>query len=574
MKLTHLEVTNFGSYPKFSINLDSLGLSLLYGKTGSGKSTVMDMSCWVLFGVTAKDGAADDVRAWQTPNEPTTGRQTISSAKGDIVIYRVRGKSNQNDLYFKIDGSDDVKRGKDITETQKLINTYLGFDADTYITSAYFHEFSPTGSFFVDKAKDRRALFEKIASLELPKKLAESASTARKEIKNTLETRSLYHAKQLGSIDSTIKRINDLAGSIENWEKFKLAAIEKSKTDGANFYKEQTARVEALTKAMTDYEIKRNAAIENLIASIEKADIKPDSFFDKELNSLKSHKGHDSKTCKTCGQAVLQTEVIEELENRRRSIERSRTANTLAKSQKENDLRRLEELSGQVNPYIAQIENEQKRTNPYTDQVEREKQRTNPYLNDEKKLKVELAELQDAEYLVRVNIQELKHELASLNTLYDMSSDLRAELLLGAVKGIEKSTNDTLEKYFDSEISVNFELSGDSLDVTLHKSGYECNYKQLSKGQRQLLKLAFVTSVMKASANRVGAHFDTVFFDEALDGLDESLKVKAFNLFQELENDHDTVLLIDHAQAFQNMFTRKFHVTMTGDVSSVEEELE
>jgi DNA repair exonuclease SbcCD ATPase subunit len=569
MKITELEVTNFCSYPKFSINLDNLGLSLLYGKTGSGKSTVMDMSCWVLFGVTAKDGAADDVRSWQTPNAPTVGQIKVELPGEAITITRIRGRSNQNDLYFTENESNEPHRGKDATETQKIINSKLGIDADTYITGAYFHEFSPTASFFVDKAKDRRALFEKIANLELPKKLAETSSAKRKEVKNLVESKELEYHRLLGTLDSVSKRVPFIERNLAHWEDTKLLNINRIQSLADNFEEDQVKKVISIENTI----IAKNNDIDKLIETIENTKIKPDNYFDKQLDSL-THVNHDDKICTACGQTVLQTEKVQELEKKRRDIERARTANVILKTQKENNIRKLQELGNIIKEYESQIEVEKQKINPYVDQIEQEKQRLNPYEADLVKLKKELDDTKAIELQIRNQLQNLKNTLTSLNILYDLTSDLRAELLNNAVVLMEKSTNGILEKYFDSEISVQFSLSGDSLNVAIQKSGYECNFKQLSKGQRQLLKLAFVVSVMKAASNKSGVQFETVFFDEALDGLDETLKIKAFNLFQELEQEHASVLLIDHAQAFQNMFTRKFHVTMAGDISSVEEEIE
>ncbi len=152
-----------------------------------------------------------------------------------------------------------------------------------------------------------------------------------------------------------------------------------------------------------------------------------------------------------------------------------------------------------------------------------------------------------------------------------MCPTLRAELLKMAINAIQEETNNYLERYFDSELRIHFTLDGDSLDVGVQKSGNSCSYKQLSKGQRQLLKLTFALSVMAASANQSGVKFENLFFDEALDGLDEKLKLKAFTLFEALEPSFTSIFLIDHAPAFQNMFTKKFAVGIEGDKSYIKE---
>jgi DNA repair exonuclease SbcCD ATPase subunit len=76
---------------------------------------------------------------------------------------------------------------------------------------------------------------------------------------------------------------------------------------------------------------------------------------------------------------------------------------------------------------------------------------------------------------------------------------------------------------------------------------------------------------MTAAANKVGIHFNLLMLDEALDGLDSDLKVKAFNLLSELEKDHASILVIDHAQELKSLFNRRFDVFLEQDRSFIRE---
>jgi len=157
-----------------------------------------------------------------------------------------------------------------------------------------------------------------------------------------------------------------------------------------------------------------------------------------------------------------------------------------------------------------------------------------------------------------------------LDQLYDLSFKLRGELLRQSIKHVEVNTNRLLETYFDSALRVSFELSKlDDLNVTIAKNGNECSYRQLSKGQRGLLKLCFSISIMEIAANKAGLKFETLFFDEALDGLDTELKLKAYNLFAELEKSHSSVLVIDHNSELQSLFTKQYHVKLVNEESEI-----
>jgi DNA repair exonuclease SbcCD ATPase subunit len=179
------------------------------------------------------------------------------------------------------------------------------------------------------------------------------------------------------------------------------------------------------------------------------------------------------------------------------------------------------------------------------------------------KMKTEEEELTALKYAI-------DHTMISLETLSDLTLKLRAQLLSKATKQIEHRTNNILDKYFDGEFRVEFSLEGDdNLTISITRNGNSCNFTQLSKGQRQLLKLSFAVSVMDIAANEAGIFFHTLFFDEALDGLSPRLKIQSFQLFEELNLTHETLLLIEHSPEFQNLFNTKFNVSIENDKSTI-----
>ena len=158
-----IEVRNFASYSKLVIDFtQESGLTLIEGPTGAGKSTLCDIVPWVLFGRTAKGGTVDEIRTWNN-REPTIGTVVLSLPDGKWEIVRTRGKSN--DLAFRCAGLQDLQRGKDLSDTQRLLNQKLGMDFDLYLAGAYYHEFSPTAQFFTSTAKTRRVTCENLVDL-------------------------------------------------------------------------------------------------------------------------------------------------------------------------------------------------------------------------------------------------------------------------------------------------------------------------------------------------------------------------------------------------------------------------
>lgn len=536
MKLLTANVNNFVSYNNLEFNFNDQGLALIYGATGSGKSTLQDIPAWVIFNITAKNTAVDEVRNWNAINTPTTGTVTIELSGEVITVTRIRGKANQNDLYWE--DSNGIHRGKDIQETQTLLEKRLGVSKDLYVAAAYYNEFSPTASFFTNKAKDRRELFENLADLSFPVLLAEKATAYKKTLNSLFDDVNRQFNKQFGTVEA-MNRNKELVGQYyEKWEKEHADKIHELKQKQANADKEKKSKIAALQSKVQIADDQLNKKIKELQ---DWYDAKA-PYLDKILNS--------GSTCKTCKQPIKKHQ---DLHNNLEEVKFDLMVLKAKENPHLNDLKKAQEW---VNTYDLQLQIEQDRKNPYGPQLD--------------KIIKDLQPAEDLLLQLNQKLEELQHKIDMVKEIYDLSFKLRGELLKRAVKEVEENTNRLLQDHFDGLLRVAFELSkSDDLNVTIQLNGHECAYRQLSKGQRGLLKLCFSVSVMSIAANKAGTKFDTLFFDEALDGLDTELKLKAFNLFAELGKEHGSVFVIDHNSELQTLFDKQFHVKLVSDESEI-----
>ncbi len=578
MKLLRCTAKNFGSYKDIELDFSQLGLALVYGPTGAGKSTLADLACWTLFGVTAKDGNVDDVRSWTTPDEPTTATQEVELSDGTTIrVTRIRGKQGENDLsYTDAANPDKLVRGKDLADTQKLLEAILAVNSDEYITAAYFHEFSETGRFFTSAAKARRTLFERLAVLETPKRLSSGSGLRRKSLKSEIAHLQSTVDRLTGKLDESQKALSDTKTRKESWGGRQARLCNDLASKRENFQRDRSENVKRLDLRSYEFEKTKAKAVQE--QEDEKKELQS-SYQGYEVNwKLKIKEVKDfiaeleKSVCEACGGPNDNEAVAhwrDELDNLRQHSDKGELQRRrILECEKE-----IQRLEATINPVLEKIEAEKAKENKYQEQLEIEQARENPYT-------AQLAQLEADQFQLAselVNAEELlataSYEFDALVQISDLSDDLRGLLLKNAVEGIQDATNKRLEAYFDSEIKVGFTLEGsDSLNVSIQKNGYDCNYKQLSKGQRQLLKLCFVLAVMEAAANKTGVHFDNLWFDEALDGLDGSLKLKAFSMFEELAKSHVSIMLIDHDTGFQQCFHRRYKVSLIDDSSIIEEE--
>lgn len=547
----------------FDIDFSAPGLTLIYGPTGSGKSTIPDMPCWILFGKTAKDGAADDIRPWHNLNETTLGLQEVETQKGKFTIVRTRGKAGQNDLYWKDDISpDNENRGKDIPDTQKQINSILGMDYSTFITSSYTHEFNPTGAFFTARAKDRRVIFEQLACYDLASSIHDRAGQLRKSFRAKVEQARSSSEKLQGALEYCATSIKRASQNSAAWNKTQAEKIKTLKVKTENFEKDKKEQIEKVKTQATLFEKEKDFEVEAILDRLNfLADAKrPPEAFDRGLEKL-------SKTakCGVCGS------LLTSVQDKVRELVTSKSQN-LAYIREEIELTtKKDKLVNSVNPYKGSLASIIHADNQYEYQLEEELKRVNPYEGQLSSLMEDQEQSLVKFKAISKDIEALENDNIMLDQLISIIPTLRAAMLKKVISEVENNTNSYLSRFFDSPIRVSFDVTNtDDLDVLVQKSGYDCSFRQLSKGQRSLLKLCFVVSIMKAAANKIGVHFNSLFFDEALDGLDSDLKIKAFRLFEELQLEHESILIIEHSVEFRNLFSRKIHAILDGDLSRVE----
>ncbi len=570
MKILSANVENFGSYERLEFDFQDRGLTLLAGPTGAGKSTLCDVVPWVLFGITAKNGAVDDVRAWGITEE-TRGYLTVQVGTAVIVVKRSRGKTN--DLVFVRDEGVPT-RGKDLLDTQRLLNEVLGMTPELYLAGAYFHEFSQTASFFTAPAKVRRLITEQLVDLNLAKTLTEKIANAKKDVKGRTSEADKLLIEARTIFDSTKKHLADTKLRAVEWTKSQGAKIIKVEHAAAFFDSNKRKLLQDLHEESVGFEARRLNNIARYKEEIEELSLQAqgENKIHAQWEALKARRaGLTEEKCETCGSKKDSGHLLHMM-SEEHGIKNVLAEIANAKRGMANAKKLLELETKAVNPFTKQIEAEEQRANTYTDQVKALKKEKNPHDTVVANLEGSIVHHTNDLNTLQDIRDDLRVEATDLDTLNDVVGQFRGAIVKRAIKDLEQKTNNLLDKHFDAELRVGFDIAqADKLEVEITKDGNNCSYSQLSKGQRQLLKLCFGVSVMKVVALHHAVQFDAIFLDEFADGLDESMKSKAFGLLQELSLDYGSVFAIDHSEGLKAMFDNRVDVKLVDGRSTVEQ---
>lgn len=538
MRLGKCTAQNFGSYDKIEFDFNNLGLTIIQGSTGSGKSTIFDLPCWILYGTTAKGGTVDEVRSWNS-EEMTTGTLNLTTKSNTCIsVHRTRGNSTQNDLFYVKNES--PIRGINIKETQQLLNDELGVDYRLYSYASYLSEFSPSCIFFNTNAKNRKQLLESLTDLSMANQIQEKAKNQYKSLKFEFDTEctELNHiSSQLTHTYTSKKHIEE---DTEAWKDRQKRLIENLKAQSESFEKDRQKKYEELKNKSYQEDKRQIDKSVEIEAQILEAQEK--------LNNMRTD------PCDKCGRMESESLEAKQLKHKLEFL-------------------KLEKKSIIVKPnkYAQELKSVLDAENHIPELLNREESKPNPFESRIDKLTEECLELKNKEDHKMEVLTDIQMKMDRLEAIETMCANAKQILLVRSIESLQSLTNHYLQTYFDGEFTVKFDIiDQDKLDVVIYKSGNLCTYTQLSKGQRGLLKLAFSVAVMKTSANNIGTTFDTIFLDESLDGLDTNLKIKAIGMLQELASQHSTVLIIDHSTELKASIDNSIYVTLNHDRSQLE----
>ena len=378
---------------------------MIYGPTGVGKSTLFDAPMWVLFGETSKNGGVDDIRSWDAPDH-TYGYLSLKVSNKFIRVSRVRGKGHQNDLYWTETGIEGLNRGKDITETQNLLNQRLGVNSYTYSLGSYYNEVSPSALFFTAKPNERRQLFESIADLSFPTTLGRLLVENKKEETSHLKDLTTSISNIEGKIQQLTNTTETTKKRFREWEVSQLRKVTDLIEKTKNWESDRSKRFKEAEISIKEFQEGRHEKVKDI----------------KEMLKKTVHNFVDSVQCNECG--ALRSDHQKEMD--------LMIARSIADQEKELNRR---------NPYIGIAKGLMEEQNVYDKMLEQAREEKNPFLDMLRNYSDDAEELLKSKETLGDSVVETQSIISSLEHLISLNDLLRAELVKNTIKSFEQETN-------------------------------------------------------------------------------------------------------------------------------------
>jgi len=236
MEPVRIDLENFLSYRRETVDLTPVTCGALVGENGAGKSSLLDAITWALFGQGTK-GGAKDLDNYVTRGQ-TEGRVELEFRLNGSTYRVVRGRSvarNKSTLeFFVLDG--DRWRplsGKTIAETQAVIESTLRMDYRTFTASSLILQ-GQADAFTANMTdQERKEALARILGLDLWDRMQERAREKARALKaevSSLEAQAARLKEQADAADTLRQQYVETKASLDKYAEA-IGQLEPAVTD-------------------------------------------------------------------------------------------------------------------------------------------------------------------------------------------------------------------------------------------------------------------------------------------------------------------------------------------------------
>lgn len=604
-----VEVDNFGAYVRAKVDFDTPGLTVIEGKNGEGKSTLLEAPVWALTGKLLRDGVApDEVIHLDPDGKPVKAgcmvRVTLRGSINAVIRRSVKHHEHGTGVQFIVDGVDQTAGTN--TETTSRIATVLGADAETLMQTVAFCARAGVRSFFTAPDAERKRIFSTLLGLDRfvrAQKLAATAHTEAQMSQASLMTAQMNEGLRLNELRSARERAATATGIDVAATKKALREAETRRYELADRVRRAETRRSECIAADQERRAENNAArgewkrlIEVEDAKIQQAISRRAQAEEKCDQATKTFKRMrslaDAKKCSQCDRPVSAAEVRQWISD----------AETLAIAFAEEHEKAIEALQDRRARRDAVKEPAQFEPDPRIEELGKKlADRRDAHAKSESEIATLRTQLQAASAVreqaatfgetikkVERKIEKIDAELLEVQGQLVLTSfwstgfgarGVQSYLVESELPAINHDAQIYAVKLIGEGVTVRFDAtkklkSSDALREQMSSHiklpGAAQSYATASRSQRHRLDIAVLLALRNMIARRAGIKWRQLFADEMFDGLDSAGVEKVQELLEDLSREAP-VMLATHDSRLQGIGNRRLVVTHANGVATVEE---
>lgn len=554
MRITKIVWKNIYSYGNRVEQLDFSGMGIwqLFGKSGSGKSTIIQMPQLLIYGKTMSKTTKSDIAN-------RTNKHGV--VRGEIIVNK--------DVYvvtrrFEPDSLEIIKNGVVMdfptkVEAQSYIEHVIAGDLplDIYknVLTLSLNNFT---SFITISAADKRKIIDNIFSMDI----VNTCVSYLKEDKKILSSKINSETGGVNVLDGQIFRVSN---NIENKKNaLRMNETEASRGDEirdsiSDIDKKMPALVEEMTSCNGVYhklvDDKSELVSKKSGLEFEKRE------YDKKISLFKQDK------CPTCG-SPFNTDGFGQilLEN---------------EQMRDNIVNSINNLVDEINSSIGKIEEQQR--------LSSETQNKIAQLNAERYKLVDCLRSIEQYNMAKDSIQEAETELnemittraqkvdnvSKFNEEYEMYSLLES---VYSDNGVKKYHREKYIPTLNSELKASLEFIGFPYQLTfdnefnahLKHRGDKINIETLSAGERKKVDMCVLCSLIRIIKQKYPS-INIIGLDETISSLDYESSVTILKYLKKISEDLGVnILVVSHTTLDESMFDKRLFIDKVDGFSTIQ----
>lgn len=501
MILKYIKAKNFYSFKELDLNLLQFK-NIVYvkginrdtgGSNGSGKSSILEMIVFGLFGKTIRKSTEEALINCDSRKALVVELDVCKLGVGEVKI--IRGK-RPNILNFYLDGQDLTQ--ENALKTQEKIEHTLGLSYKTFIASIVFGQHSDL-EFLSATTEDKRIIIRNFLNLE-------EIFTWRDKIKD-LKSEYNTNAKVAETIILELKSQED---------KLKLKMVDIEPVHMPETIEEVLIRETLINKSAQD--------INKLKDEHEDLKIEEDKLF----AQIKLGEYSIKDTCKTCKKVYVKKQTKTNLRGLQRKLN-----STVAK---------INKISNSL--YKMRAELTKLKSKLSVTQWHELKKKEDLFLS-QKKIRDEYNEIhaRRQEQELKKNNLELNYEVMRFWEKAFSEQGLIKYFIRNILDYLNFKTNEYLSLLTNNQFVITF---NEELEEIITNNGRKLSYISLSGGEKRKINLSVMLALQSLLGHTSKEQSNIIFFDEIAENMDEDGCVGVLNLLKSLKEEDKTIFLITH----------------------------